>query len=337
MTLPRTLSALLALALVLAGCGDDDTARPSASGSGSRAAEASDAGTRTFVDVYGTEIAVPDHPKRIVAIHDSNGGEQLLSLGVELIGFPTRDGSFAEEITDVYDLEGVREAGDVYKPNIEAIAALDPDLIVGEGYNGKGMDQFMDGGVHERLVELAPVVYIDTFRPVDEVMADFAELIGPDAEAEYDEQRAAYEKDLGSLRENLGDAAALRVSIVQMNSGDEITVFGDKTLVPSTILDSLGIARPPITEEADAEGGFLSMSLERIPEVDADLILLDMGVGEFAGDYTGNPLWQGLSAVKAGQVHVYGPEWYGTTYHRFQLVLDELGPVLVDADRSVVA
>ncbi|MGQ0615967.1 MAG: ABC transporter substrate-binding protein [Acidimicrobiia bacterium] len=329
MTVLRPLSGLLVAVLLAAGCGDDD-------GDAASASAPSDGGTRSFVDVYGEEIEVPGDAQRIVAIHDSNGGEQLLSLGAELIGFPSRGGEFVEEITDVYDLDGVADVGEVYEPNIEAIAALEPDLIVGEGYDGAGMDQFMDAGVHERLLELAPVVYIDTFRPVDEVIADFAELVGPDAEAEYEEQRTAYDDDLDAVREELGDPAGLSVSIVQF-APDQLTVHGDQTLVPSVILDSLGIERPAITEEADAEGGFLSLSLERIPEVDADLILLDMGVGEFGGDHTDNPLWQALAAVQADQVHPYDSSWYGTTYHRFQLVLDELGPVLVGADRDVLA
>jgi ABC-type Fe3+-hydroxamate transport system substrate-binding protein len=79
------------------------------------------------------------------------------------------------------------------------------------------------------------------------------------------------------------------------------------------------------------------MSLERIPEVGADVILLDKGEGELGGDSTGKPCWQALAAVKAGQVHVHHASWYGATYQGFQLVLDALGPVLVGADRAVLA
>jgi iron complex transport system substrate-binding protein len=333
--LVRTVPAL-ALGLVLAACGTTG-ASPSAGGTTAGQSMAPEVPeTRMVTDIYGEPIEVPGDPQRIVAIHDVNGGEQILSLGYEVVGFPTRDGEFDSELTSVYDLEGVREVGDVYAPNIEAILALEPDLIVGEGYDGQGQDQFMDDGIHEQLESIAPVVYIDAFRPVDEIMADFAELLGPRAQAEYERQRDAYDTELAAVQAELGDTEGLSVAVVGMRADDVVEAYGPETLVPSVIISSLGIEQPPITEDAEEEGGYLSLSLERIPDVSADVILLDKGVGQYGGDYTDNALWRALPAVQAGQVHEWGAEWYGATYHRYSLALAEIGPVVIAADRDVV-
>jgi len=328
-TMPIAVTGLLLTACAPAGTGDDQgSSAPSTAAS----AEAS---TRAFVDITGESIEVPAEPQRIVAIHDVNAGEQILSLGFELVGIATRDGEFDGEVAAVYELDGVEPVGDVYTPNVEAILALDPDLIVGEGYDGAGQDQFMEEGLQDQLEAIAPVVYIDTFRPVDDVMTEFAELLGPAAEDEVARQRDEYQAALAEVSDELGDPTGLTVAVVGMRADDVVEAYGPETQVPSVILTQLGIEQPDIVAEAEEAGGYLSISLERIPDLSADLILLDTGVEEFGGDYTGNALWRALPAVQAGQVYRWGAEWYGTTYHRFAIALSEMGPELTGADRDV--
>ncbi len=109
-------------------------------------------------------------------------GARDLVVACLLLGFPTRGGKFGPEITARYELEGVTDVGEVYEPNVEAIAALQPDLIIGEGYAGDGMNAFVPTGVEEQLQQIAPTVYIDVFRPVEDVMADFAGWSSPIAD-----------------------------------------------------------------------------------------------------------------------------------------------------------
>jgi len=331
----RTAVPIAITGLLLTACAPGDTGDDQGGSVPSTAASA-EASTRTFVDITGESIEVPADPQRIVAIHDVNAGEQILSLGFELVGMATRDGEFDGEVAAVYELDGVEPVGDVYTPNVEAILALDPDLIVGEGYNGAGQDQFMEEGLQDQLEAIAPVVYIDTFRPVDDVMTEFAGLLGPSAEDEVARQRDEYQAAIAEVSDELGDPNGLTAAVVGMRADDVVEAYGPETQVPSVILTQLGIEQPDIVAEAEEAGGYLSISLERIPELSADVILLDTGVGEFGGDYTGNALWQALPAVQAGQVYRWGAEWYGTTFHRFALALSEMGLALTAADRDVV-
>ena len=330
---------IFVLTLVLtAACGgaseDDRSAAPEAP---------SDAGPRTFVDVRGEPIEVPGDPQRIVAIHDSNGGMQVLELGFELLGFPTRGGKFGPEITARYDLEGITDVGEVYEPNVEAIATLQPDLIVGEGYAGDGMNAFMPNGVEEQLQQIAPTVYIDVFRPVEDVMADFAELLGPRAEERYQELGGKFAESLDSYSSQLEDADGLSAVFVQHLSGGTLALWGSTAVPLTTILTELGIPQPPITEAADEpkNGGYLgSVSLERIPDMSSDIIFLEHKTpgedDQYQDDYTGHPLWQALPAVEGEQVHLTDEMYYGTTFGVYQYVLDQIGPALVSADEGTV-
>lgn len=327
------LTLLLATVLALSACGgSDDAATP---GNGDAA------GTRTFVDVRGEPIEVPADPQRIVAIHDGNGGVQVLELGHELVGFPTRGGEFSVDGPEgAFDIGDAAPVGETYEPNIEAIAALDPDLIVGEGYAGAGMDANMGEGVEERLREIAPTVYIDVFRPVDEVMADFGELLGPEAAARAEELQGEYTAALEGYQEQLANVEGLSAVFVQHKPDASVNLNGATATPATTILTTLGVPQPPITAAADEgdNGGFLSgISVERIPELSADVILSEHAQGhEFSGDHTDSTLWLQLPAVQADQVVPADDTWYSTSFASYLHVLEQVGPALVAADPSLV-
>lgn len=213
----------------------------------------------------------------------------MLELGGALVGMASRGGSFNLGGAVEYELDKVGDAGEVYEPNIEAIVKLRPDLIVGEGYQGKGMDQFMTEGVQAQLEAIAPVVYIDTFRPVEQVMADFAELLGPKAKARLDETSTDYRQAVAQAKERLASkvAAGLTAVFVQMKAGSTLDVWGDTSIPLTTTLTALQVPQPPVSNEK-GPGNLVSISLERIPEISADVIFLEAGGDpEFQGDYSG--------------------------------------------------
>ena len=343
----RLLLALLAvLALLAAACGDDDDVSAADDGTEEPAAPSEDSestddedesgtdGTRTFVDVAGEEIEVPDVPERIVAIHDINAGVQLLSLGAPVVGIATRDDGARADVTRYFDLEGIEEVGLTYEPNIEAIAALEPDLIVGEGYEGAGMDQFMTEGIQESLEQIAPVVYIDTFRPVEDVMADFEELVGDAATESVDEQEAEFESALEALRDVLGDGWS-DVAVSAVFSGEPLSIPGPTDQVETEILSRLGVGFTQVVQDAEAEGGFAELSNERVPELEADLLVVTDAFDQTILD---NPLYQALQVVQAGQVYEIDEPTSGTHWQNYTAVAEDLTAALsaMDLDAGIV-
>jgi ABC-type Fe3+-hydroxamate transport system substrate-binding protein len=274
-------------ALAVSGCGGDASLD-----------DAPTSATRTFVDATAASIKVPDRPRRIVATHDHNGGAQLLSLGAPVIGVPTRDGAVEPAMTKYFDVDKITTIGEVYEPDIEAIAALRPDLIVHEATGGKL--RFHSEGTVEALRGIAPVVAIDTFRPVEKVMADFARLVGGRAVAVVDQQKAEFDEEFGRLRAILGDRwREVTASVVYYFEG-LLRAYGPHSLPETEVLSRLGVRwAAPVMAAGRASNRVLDdVSIERLREFDGDLVVL---AGNVDRPLEKHPLYQNLAAVKAGQ------------------------------------
>ena len=328
---------------LLAACGGDDeelepttsAAQPTSLPATATSAPTTTAEptTRTFLDVYGQPIQVPDNPQRIVAIHDNNGGAQLLSLGAPVVGLPVRGGTFTSEISDVFDVEGIGGVGEVYEPDIEAIIALKPDLIVGEGYAGQGMDQFMGDGAHDLLAEIAPVVYIDTFRSVEEVMTDFAYLLGGEYFDVAAQQKAELDTLIADLTTVIGEewATVTASYVARHDTAGTLQTSGPTGTAFTDVLTRVGVAWVPLVLEAGwpQNGGYLGdISNERINEFDADLLVVDAFWEQTLLD---DPLFESLEVVQEEQIIVAGPDdgsFWGAHYPNYlrttQFLLDEV-------------
>ncbi|NDJ34586.1 MAG: ABC transporter substrate-binding protein [Chloroflexi bacterium] len=342
----RKLSILALLAVMLIGvaCAPQPPAEPAvdepAEEQADNATTTCEAGFRPFVDVTGEPVCVPDAAERIVAIHDINAGAQILSLGGPLVGMASRDAGFRDDITRYFDIEGITDVGLVYEPNIERILELEPDLIVHEGFEGQV--SFLDESVVTALRDIAPLVAIDTFRPVEAVMADYQALLGDAATVSLDDQQAEFEALVADIEAVLGDEwPNTTVSLVDVSAGDgNLQIWGPTALVPLDILTRAGATWVPIMEEAGSaeNGGYIGgVSLERIDELEADLTLVDV---RFTPETVDNPLYQQLPAVEAGQVILLDEPYSGTHYPNYiataEILLDDL-TALGDIDTELVA
>jgi ABC-type Fe3+-hydroxamate transport system substrate-binding protein len=256
--------------------------------------------TRTFIDVTGEGVRVPNRAARIVATNDQNAGAQLLSLEAPVVGIASRDGVMDPSITAYFDVDDVALVGEHFEPNVEAIAALRPDLIVHEGYEG---EITLEPGTLAQLRALAPVVGIDTFRPIEDSMGDIARLLGPGATALLDQQQAAFASVLTELEAVLGERWHEVTASLFITNGDVLEAWAPDALEPGDILSRVGVSWVPLMVEAGlpANGGYLQdISLERIPEFSADLLLVDTAFG--GGRILRNPLFEALPAARVGQV-----------------------------------
>lgn len=312
-------------ALLLGGCGGGDEEGPPGE-------------TRTFTDNRGVEVEVPVKAERIVAVHDSNAALPTLSLGVSLVGMPTRTGRFNPDIADFYDLEGVEPVGEVYEPNLETIATLEPDLIVGEAFEGEAT---LAPGVVDALNEISPTVFMDVFRRVDEVMEDFARL--HDARGELDEQRTAYEERLQSFRERLDvNPEDVRVSFIQFRGVGNVSTFGLTVAPLQVILTELGFRWPEMVEEAEGDA-FIEISPERLGDLDGDVIFWEnlgddgeRGTSDDEGAreaVEADPLFERLAAVEAGQAFMLPARGIGgAVYDAYERTLDYLEDTFFEND-----
>lgn len=114
--------------MLLSGCsntGTGTTSTPSASEPSSSQPVSEEASTVEVTDIHGT-VTVPVNPKNVVAL-DNRTFETLQDWGVELAAAPK--GVMPTAIS-YYSDENVQDIGSHREPNLEVIAAVEPELVI---------------------------------------------------------------------------------------------------------------------------------------------------------------------------------------------------------------
>jgi len=122
------MAVLMAFVLVLGGCSNSSDEMPPANStpeSNSSASEPIEPATVEITDIYGT-VTVPVNPKNVVAL-DNRTFETLADWGIELAAAPKpvmpSDSPYVSD-------DSVLDIGSHNDPNLEVIAAVDPELVI---------------------------------------------------------------------------------------------------------------------------------------------------------------------------------------------------------------
>lgn len=273
---------------------------------------------------------VPSDPQRIVVLDTLMVLPTLLDAGASVVGsLSVYD--VGDPFPSFVDTAGADIAivGSLQTPNLELIAATQPDLIIGAS--------IVMEPIRAELEALAPIVatkyayYVPTWR-------DEALLVG-EAAGVRDEVAA-------SIVELDTRVAATRARLTAGRDGPELSrvdVFNGQPLYYEyactafgEVLTSAGI-RQPAAQIADcAPDDYQSVlkypSLEQLEVLDGDVIVTyqqqagegDVGASPLA-TLEASPLWATLAAVQAGQVHVVGDAWgLGASVPAFRSMLDDV-------------
>ncbi|MER6505737.1 iron-siderophore ABC transporter substrate-binding protein [Nonomuraea sp. NPDC001636] len=251
-----------------------------------------DAGpTRTVKHAMG-ETKVPMTPKRVVVL-DTDKLDTMVSLGMAPIGAAQagENQTWPEYLGSA--LSATKPVGTLQQPNIEAIMALKPDLILGS--------KFRQAAFYDKLSKIAPTVF------TEKVGVTWKENFLLDAEALGKKEQAsgllsAYEQRAKALGGKFGK---LSVSIVRFMP-TEIRMYGPESFSGIVVGDA-GVQRPEAQRLADQDDKrFGKLSQENIAKADGDAVFYS-AYGEAAAKsqatVTGGPLWKNLAAVQAGHAH----------------------------------
>lgn len=313
-TVVASVLAASALTLGLAACSTDSPA-PSPQGNGDASVSLDGPGFRTAdadTAALGTdakegqwprtirhakgETTLERRPERVVVI---DGGELdvALAYGVTPVGVVTSGGgetpSYLADRT-----AGVETAGTYKDPNLEKIAALKPDLIIGSALRV--------GELYDRLSQIAPTVLsIRPGVPWKEDARRFAQAMG--REKEYREVFGRYNDRVAALRGRI--PADGTVSLVRF-MGEEVRLYANGSFA-GVILKDLGIARPPVEDVPDLR---VKLSEEKIDSISGDRVLYsaygDQGEGQLRRGVDG-PLWSRVPAVEKGRAEQVPDEtWF---------------------------
>jgi iron complex transport system substrate-binding protein len=246
---------------------------------------------------------VPDDPERVVVL-TNEGTEALLALGVTPVGAanswngdPWWD-HIAEAMGDAMPV-GTESA-----VNLELVAALEPDLIIG---NAQRHEE-----IYPQLSTIAPTVLSQELRGDWKInFRLYAEALGLEERGE--EVIAGYETAVEELSAALGPALEEEVSVIRFLPG-QIRIYQLDSF-SGVLLQDVGFQRPEIQNVEDFA---IFTGKESTPDMDGDRIFhftYDTGDGEgdaLAEDVLSDPLWQSLSAVEAGRVHAVSDAIWNT-------------------------
>ncbi|HEY4553591.1 MAG TPA: iron-siderophore ABC transporter substrate-binding protein [Bacillaceae bacterium] len=270
------------------------------------------------------EAKLPAAPKRVVIL-TNEGTEALLALGIKPVGAVQSwvGDPWYEHISDKMD--GVEVVGTESQVNVEAIAKLKPDLIIG--------NKMRQENIYSQLEKIAPTVYAETLR------GDWKENFKLYAEAVHQEEKGQtvlndFDKRISDVKEKLGDKLDTKVSLVRFMAGD-VRIYHKDTFA-GVILEQIGLARPESQDVDDfAEK---NVSPERIPAMDGDVIFYftyETGDGEAKAleeEWINNPLFKNLEAVKSGNLHKVNDTIWNTAggVLAANLMLDDLEKLMLE-------
>lgn len=324
---------LFCLTLVLSACTSNAPANSSTSnGSSAGAGTAAEAvspttspaqasgdteATRVIKHAMGEET-LTGTPERVVIL-TNEGTEALLTLGVKPVGaVMSWDGDpWYDHIKD--DMQDVTVVGDELQPNIELIASLKPDLIIG--------NKVRQEKIYEQLKQIAPTVFSEDLAGDWKINFKlYSEALNKKAEGEQAMQ--AFDERVAEVKSKLGSIADTKVSIVRF-SASQVRIY-QKQSFSGVLFDQLGFARPA---SQDKDNFMEVMSKETIPSMDGDVMFYF--VTEAAGksdaskvvqEWLNDPLFKNLNVSKNNKVVEVNEAIWNTAggYEAANLLLDEI-------------
>jgi iron complex transport system substrate-binding protein len=263
---------------------------------------------------------VPDAPVRI-AVLTNEGTEALLHLGVVPVGAAQswEGDPFYPHLAD--KLVETVSLGTETAINLEVLAALEPDLIIGT--------MVRQEKIYEQLSAIAPTVMSTT---IGSAWLDNYQFYG-DVVGRGDAARAnvaALQARGAELGAAIGDAINEKISLVRFAPG-RTRIYSDHSF-PGVVLDLVGFQRPALQRSAET---FVQIGKERIPEMGGDRIFYfapdDDNAESLANleEWLNDPLFLQLEASKAGKVARVGElAWnLGGGIYSAYMMLDDLAEI----------
>lgn len=301
---------------MVAGC-----SAPSAS-----APTAAVASTRLFKHGAG-ETEIPAQPQRIVATYTYAWAWPIVQLGGQLIGTDAQpewiDAIRRIDPESAAKIEQATFIGSESGPNLEKIASLKPDLIVGGWWETELYDTYS---------QIAPTVLIDYRNEPDLItwQRSLLTLLGTLENAWFDERVAAYEQRISTLKANYPDLWP-NLQWVRMDAYErDVYVIFDIPMLPGCkALTDLGTHQSKtLGTDPDHPQFAGTVSLELLPTFDADVIFLCETTAQ--PDPTVLSVLQGTFAGARDQVFsTRSSLWNFANVQALHAVLDEIERLVI--------
>ena len=290
---------ITASAVLLASCASN--------GEGAEKPTSGEAVTLEHPSIDGLSIDFAAQPESIVM--DCYAYSSLHDYGIEpvaLFGYEC-DNPF---VMGDADISGIPKVGTDGEIDVEKLAELRPDAIVGQG-TADGW-QWFDEDVNAQLTRVAPFVPLPGSKTIDARIADtrtIAAFFGADVDSDAVVQADA---DLAEAKKAFSDAIAGNGLTLMLTSPTKEMLYTGVGFAQADLLEELGATI--VGADAPATGNpWGQVAWEDAATYPADILLIE-GYGDdfsFTAD-----LWDSLPAVQAGQLGAWSSKgaMTATTY-----------------------
>ena len=250
-----------------------------------------------FADSLGNEVVLAGKPERVAALLGSYGEAWALAGGEESLVAVTQD-AFDERGMELTD--EVVDLGQSHEPNLEALLAVDPDLVL--------LSADLDGqlALKDSLAAAGiPAAWfkVEQFEDYLTMLKVFTNLTGRDDR--YQEYGWNLQSRISEIKAKIPEGESPTVLLLRAFSSNIKAKNSDNTA--GVMLRDLGAVNI-----ADHDSGLLEdLQMETILTADPEhIFVVTMGsdtnkaLDTLNQLFQSDPAWQSLTAVQEGRVHV---------------------------------
>lgn len=281
-------AALLAGAILFGACGKAAEPVPPRPTPTPTIAANVTAGPRSVTDMIGRQVRLTEEI-RVVAVMSPSAGEFAAALGLEIAG---RTSDTPELIAP-----GAKVTGSSLSPDFTAIAALEPDLVIGDAtfHSGRTRD-------FEKFPYPVFVIKVANYQSVLETFDALGAATGRSSEAAR--AKAEIEARVEALQSRARQAGNPPKVLLVTGGGRDVFGGGTATYTGS-LLEALGAVNVlGSAPEGGPIAGFGVIEVAQAAATNPDVVLvLPSGQGGLAEQIRSGPAWAATPAVRDGRVH----------------------------------
>ena len=263
------LSLFAAVAVVLlAACGANKQT--------SKTTTSSSAASQVTVQTANGDVKVPTNPKKIVTL-DLGAADTIRALGKEssIVGMPKKTlPAYLKNLPS-----SIKNVGSMKEPNMEAIAALKPDLIIASGRTAQYV---------KKLKEIAPTVLFQTdnkdyWGSTKKNILSLASIFGEDGTKKAKSELATLDKEIQTVV--AANEKSNKNALAMMLNEGAISAFGAKSRF--AFLYSTLKFKPTNAKIKESRHG-QEVSFESIKQINPDIIFVLNRTLAIGGDNSAN-------------------------------------------------
>ncbi len=324
------LTTVACLVAFLGACGSGGNSDGSSSGAG-----------WTYTDGSGNKTTLDSVPKRIVA--HANSAAALMSLGIRPVGI------YADQPVDEdlglknLDLDGIEIVGEEWGTiNVEAVAALKPDLIVAEWWPLEKAYSGLEEGTNaasKRLKDVAPIAGPAQGPSIHQMIRDYEELaesLGADLDSgEVKANKTRFEAALARFKGAVRAKPDLSVLAVSPDTEGLYVAVPEHAAELSDFIEwGMKVVVPDKPDE-----GFEyweTLSWENAGKYQGDLLIIDeRSYPSNLEDAKKRPTWAFVKAAAEDATAIW-PAFWVRSYSDYGMALDRLSDAIETANEKLV-